>query len=69
MADVISTITVTLSARKRWFFWPALICIVMLGRLGLIRDKVSTAHHGGIETGQERAARWLADHAIRIEVR
>lgn len=58
-----------LHAQKRWFFWPAIICIVAIGRLGLIRDKVSAAHHGGIETGQERAARWLADHAIRIEVR
>lgn len=59
----------TLHARKRWFFWPAMICIVVIGRLGLIRDKVSAAHHDGIETGQERAARWLPDHAIRIEVR
>lgn len=69
MAEVTDTITVQLSARKRWFFWPAIVCLVMLGRLGLIRDKFSAAHQGGVETGQERAARWLADHAIRIEVR
>lgn len=55
--------------RRRWFFWPALVLIVALGKIGLIRDKVSPAHHGGIETGQERAGRWIADHAMRIEVR
>ena len=27
MAEVTGTMTVTLSARKRWFFWPALIWV------------------------------------------
>jgi hypothetical protein len=61
--------SLTLHMQKRWFFWPAIVALAALGKLGLIRDKPSEEHHGGIETGQERAARWLADHAIRIEVR
>lgn len=40
---------------KRWFFWPAMLSIVALGRLGFIRSP-------------ERAAKWLADHAMRLEV-
>jgi hypothetical protein len=55
--------------RKRWFFWPAILTASLLGKLGLIRDKLSAAHHGGVITGQERAAKWLADHAMVIEVR
>jgi len=41
--------------RKRWFFWPAVVVIVALGKVGILRD-------------QERAGRWLADHAMVIEV-
>jgi hypothetical protein len=55
--------------RKRWFFWPALIAAAILGKLGLIRGKASAEHFGGIITGQERVGRWIADHAMRIEVR
>lgn len=44
-----------LKVTKRWFFGPALIVIVLLGRVGLLRD-----HH--------KAAKWLADRAMRIEV-
>lgn len=40
---------------KRWFFGPALVVIVLLGRVGMLRD-------------QHKAARWLADRAMRIEV-
>lgn len=47
---------VTLHTRKRWFFWPALVAIVVLGKLGVLRS-------------QDRAGRWLADHAMVIEVR
>jgi hypothetical protein len=60
---------VTLCLRKRWFFWPAAIILATMGRLGLIRGRASADHRDGIETGQERVGRWLADHAIRIEVR
>lgn len=55
--------------RKRWFFWPAIITVAVLGKMGLIRDKDSPEHFGGRITGQERAGKWLADHAMRIEVR
>lgn len=40
---------------KRWFFWPAMLSIVALSHLRIIRSP-------------ERAARWLADHAMRLEV-
>lgn len=53
--------------RKRWFFWPAVIILVTIGKLGLICDKVSPAHVGGVETGRERVGRWLADYAMVIE--
>lgn len=42
--------------RKRWFFYPAAIIMVVLGNLGIIRD-------------QEKAGKWLADHALRGEIR
>ncbi len=60
-------VSVTLRAHKRWFFWPAVVAIVVLGKMGLIRDRLSAAHVSGIETGQERAARWLAEHAIIVD--
>jgi hypothetical protein len=59
----------SLHVRKRWFFWPAMLILVAAGKLGLIRDKASDAHADGVETGPERAARWLVDHAVVIEVR
>lgn len=40
---------------KRGFFWPALLVIVALGWMGIIRSP-------------EKAAKWLADHAMRLEV-
>ncbi len=40
---------------RRWFFAPALLTIVLLGRIGILRD-------------EHRAAKWLADHAMTIEV-
>lgn len=52
MADV----QVTLVLRKRWFFWPALVTLVVLGKVGIIKDP-------------EWAGRWLAENAMRIEVR
>jgi hypothetical protein len=45
----------TFSIRKRWLFWPAMITIIVLGKLRVIRDA-------------ESAAKWLADHAMRLEV-
>jgi hypothetical protein len=42
--------------RKCWFFWPAILTISALGKLGVLRD-------------QQKAAQWLADNAMRIEVR
>ena len=48
-------LNLSIRVRKRWFFWPALVVIVMLGKAGILRD-------------QHRAAKWLADHAMVIEV-
>lgn len=45
----------TLKVSKRWFFWPAAFAIVALGRLGILKD-------------QQAAGKWLATHAMRIEV-
>lgn len=42
--------------RKRWFFWPAILIISALGKLGILKDPA-------------KAGKWLADHAMRIEVR
>ena len=41
---------------KRWFFWPAILTIAALGKLGILKD-------------QQKAGKWLADHAFRMEVR
>jgi hypothetical protein len=49
-------IQVRLYVSKRWYFWPALVLILILGRLRLIRDP-------------NTAGKWLANHAMRIEVR
>jgi hypothetical protein len=49
-------VNVEVRARKRWFFWPAVLVMVSLGKLGILKNP-------------DRAAKWLADHAMRIEVR
>jgi hypothetical protein len=62
-------VNATVVLRRRWFFWPALLTLSLLGRLGLIRDKADPPRWNGKITGQERAAKWLAERAMRIEVR
>ena len=47
--------TLTLRVCKRWFFRPAVMIMVLLWRVGLLRN-------------QRKASKWLADHAVRIEV-
>ena len=42
--------------RKRWFFWPVVLVMLALAKLGILKD------HG-------RAGKWLGDHAMRVEVR
>lgn len=49
-------VNVQITARKRWFFWPAIITFCALGKLGILRNP-------------NAAAKWLADHAMKIEVR
>ncbi len=61
-------VTLTLYVRKRWFFYPALAIIVVALKLGLIPDRRSDTHWGGIEHGADRAARWLAEKAMHAEV-
>ena len=63
MAQVQLRITV----RKRWFFWPAFVVATILVRTGVLRDAPSTAHWDGKITAAERAAEWLANHAIVVE--
>ena len=48
-------LVVQVQVTKRWFFIPALTVMVMLGRVELLHD-------------QHKAAKWLADHAMRVEV-
>lgn len=43
-----------LHIRKRWFFWPAMVTIVTLGRLGILRD-------------MEAAGAWLARYAMVLK--
>lgn len=52
MAD---RVNLTLTVRKRWFFWPAMLTIVALGKVGVLKDI-------------DKAAKWLADNAMRLEV-
>lgn len=52
---MMAEINLTLRARKRWFFWPAVITFVMLGKLRILRDP-------------DWAGKWLADHAMVLEV-
>ena len=49
-------IEVEIAVTRRWFFWPAMLIIVALGKCGFLHD-------------QQRAAKWLADHAMCLEVR
>jgi hypothetical protein len=44
------------TVRKRWFFWPAILTFCALGKLGILRNP-------------DAAAKWLADHAMKIEAR
>lgn len=41
---------------KRWFFWPATVLLAGLWKIGIIKDL-------------EKAGKWLANNAMRIEVR
>jgi hypothetical protein len=43
-----------ITASKRWFFWPALVLFMALGKLGILRDS-------------QKAAKWLVKWAMRIE--
>lgn len=52
MAEVKAQVILT----RRWFFWPAMLAMVALGKLGILKSP-------------DRAGKWLADHAMRIEVR
>lgn len=47
---------VEVTIRKRWFYWPALLGMVALGKVGILKSP-------------EAAAKWLADNALVIEVR
>lgn len=51
----IETLNFQAKFTKRWFFWPAMLSIVALVHLRIIRSP-------------ERAAKWLCDHAMRLEV-
>jgi hypothetical protein len=57
-----------MKVQKRWFFWPAVVVIMLAGKLGLIRPRPSAEYVDGMDPGEVRAARWLTDHAMRIEV-
>lgn len=60
---------VTLAVRPKWWMRPVLWASVWALHFGLIRDKPSTEHFGGIITADERVSRWLANYAFRFEVR
>lgn len=58
-----------LVVRPRWWFRPALWAGFAALKLGLIRDADSVEHYDGRITGEERVSKWLADFAMRFEVR
>lgn len=53
MARTVSELRITML--KRWFFCPAVFAMVMLEKLGILKD-------------QGKAGKWLVDHAMRFEV-
>lgn len=48
----------TIIARKRWFFWPCVLCMMVGYWMGWIR-----------ECDRDRCSRWLANNAMKIEVK
>lgn len=60
---------VTLVVHPKWWMRPAVELAIVAVALGLIRDKPSSEHWGGIITAEERVAKWLTDFAFKIEVR
>jgi hypothetical protein len=62
-------VQVTLTVRPKWWMRPALWASFWALQIGLIRDKPSAEHFGGVMTADERVSKWLADYAFRFEVR
>jgi hypothetical protein len=50
MAD---SLTLSISIRKRWYFYPAALAIVVLGRIGIIKDI-------------QAASCWIARHCFIV---
>lgn len=45
----------SLTETERWSYWPVMVTILMLAKLGILKDGSS-------------GAQWLVDHALRIAV-
>jgi hypothetical protein len=60
-------LTVTLHLEPKWWMRPALWISCWALKLGLIRDKPSAEHFGGVITAEERVSKWLANYAFRFE--
>jgi len=52
---MMANLTLQLSMKPRWFFRPAFYAVGTLAAFGLVKN--------------ERAAEWLCDHAMRLEVK
>jgi len=59
-----ANLTLTLSLRKRWWFWGAVIIGYCLVRIGVVRDKASAAHVNGVEPAMDRVINWIADKGL-----
>lgn len=49
-----ANLTLTFTTRKRWFFWPAFYAVGVLAKAGVVTVS--------------RGARWITDHAMRLDV-
>lgn len=64
----VGPLTVELTVHTKWWFKLAVMVVWALLWLGLIRDADSAEHFGGRIPADERAAKWLVDHAMRLEL-
>ena len=58
-----------LSMKPKWWMRPAILAAWIALRLGLIRAKPDPQYHSGMISPEDRAAKWLADFAFKLEVR
>ena len=63
-----ANVKVTLTFRTRWFFWPLLLGLSALHRLGLFGDRPSALYIDGLELWHERMAALVVGKAVIIGV-